>query len=418
MAENPRTIKLVHITTMPVTLWGFLRGQNQYMRDKGFEIHGVASGGIDLAKVGKRDGAVTHPVNISKTISPFSDFVSLIRLFLLLRRIRPIIVELSTPKAALLSSIAAWAARIPVRIFLMRGLITENARGFKRVIFRWLERLTAKLCHQSICVAPSLLEFARSDRILSPTQGIIVANGMSNGIDSAQFDPVAVEGGETIPGLAASRNLLGNPTSSVIGFVGRLVRDKGIEDLAQAWKSVREEFPDAHLLFVGPWEKENKSSDAIRSSLEADPRVHFTGRVDDVVPYYRAMSLFVLPSHREGFPNAPMEAAAMRVPVVATRVVGCVDAVQDGVTGTLVPARDVEALADAIQLYLKDPVLSRKHGEAGRQRILRDFRQEPIWEALYQEYARLLQEKGLPVPESVSPGLEVVSASQVGAASL
>ena len=419
MAENPRTIKLVHITTIPVTQWVLLRGQNQYMSQRGFEVHAVASPGVHLAKLGKRDGVVTHAVNISQRISPFSDFFSLMRLFLLLWRIKPVIVQLSTPKAALLGSIAAWAVRNPVRIFLMRGSITENARGFKRHIFRWIERLTAKLCHQTICVAPSLLEFARSERILGPTQGIIVANGMSNGIDSARFDPVAVEGVESISGLAASRDLLGDPKSSVIGFVGFLTRDKGIEELTQAWKSVRGEFPDIHLLLVGPWEKENKCSAGIRSWLEGDPRVHFTGRVDHVVPYYRAMSLFVLPSHREGFPNAPMEAAAMGLPVVATRTVGCVDAVQDSVTGTLVPPRDAKALADAIRRYLKDPELRHRHGEAGRQRVLRDFRQEPIWEALYQEYVRLLQKKGLSVPEPVSPGLAVVCASQqAGSASL
>jgi glycosyltransferase involved in cell wall biosynthesis len=129
---------------------------------------------------------------------------------------------------------------------------------------------------------------------------------------------------------------------------------------------------------------------AWRDVLDRDPRVHQTGRVDDVVPYYRLMSLCVFPSYREGFPNVPMEAAAMGLPVVATRVVGCVDAVVDGTTGTLVPPRDAAALATAVGRYLEDPELGRRHGAAGRARVLRDFQQKPIWEALATEYRRLL----------------------------
>ena len=225
-----------------------------------------------------------------------------------------------------------------------------------------------------------------------------MANGMSNGIDPKRFDPDTVEPicllslKPEVPTLSDSR--------TVVGFVGRLAKDKGIEEIFRAWTLLRDEFPDALLLLVGPWEEENKVSTAVRQGLESDPRVFLPGKVTDVAPFYKAMDFLVFPSHREGFPNAPMEAACMGLPVIATSVIGCVDAVVNYETGMLVPPRNVELLAKAIRRYLQDPELRRKHGQAGRTRVLRDFRPEAIWEALYHEYIRLLHVKGLPIPDA------------------
>jgi glycosyltransferase involved in cell wall biosynthesis len=232
---------------------------------------------------------------------------------------------------------------------------------------------------------------------------------MSNGVDVDRFDRAKVDATATgalpdgLQRLAAERDAI------VVGYVGRLARDKGIEVLWRAWARIREEYAGAHLLLVGPWEREAPVSDACRHALESDDRVHLTGDVPDVVPYYRLMSMFVLPSFREGFPNAPMEAAAMGLPVIATRVVGSVDAVEDGVTGLLVPPRDADALAAAMRTYLDAPDLRRRHGDAGATRVRTDFRQEVIWDALLQEYRRLLCHGGVGFPET---------APQLGAASL
>ena len=393
-------IKIAFVTTVPITQWAFLRGQNAYMRERGFELHAISSPGPELDQLVRRDRVTAHPMAIARAIAPVSDLVALIRLILVLGRIRPSIVHLSTPKGALLGAIAAWVARVPIRIFLVRGLFTENARGPWRPLFRWLERLSARLCHTSICVAPSLLDFARAEGILGRGQGIVLAHGMSNGIDPERFDPAVVEAAD----LAARRPGPTGPSgATVIGFVGRLARDKGIADLFDAWNEVRDEFPDAVLLLVGPWEERDRVPQPVRRGLESDPRVVLVGGQHDVAPFYKRMSLFVYPSHgTEGFPNAPMEAASMALPVIAGRVVGCVDAVVDGVTGALVPSRDPRALAAAIRRYLKDPELRREHGSAGRERVVRDFRQELIWGALYQVYLQALKEGG-PAQGQVGP---------------
>ena len=158
---------------------------------------------------------------------------------------------------------------------------------------------------------------------------------------------------------------------------------------------MREAFPDAKLLLVGPWEEDDPAPPSVRKELEEDPRVRCTGYVEDVVPYYGRMDLLVFPSRREGFPNVPMEAAAMGIPVVAFDVDGCRDAVKDDETGTLVEPFNPKALAEAVMTYLGDRPLRERRGRAGRERVLAKFRRERIWEGLYEEYRHLLREKGI-----------------------
>ena len=381
-------MRLAYVTTLPITQFLFLRGQNDYMARHGFELHAVCSPGQELDRLVERDGVAAHPVPISRRIAPGADLVALVRLYLVLRRIRPHVAHLSTPKAALLGAIAVWAARVPVRVYFVRGTATEGAAGRSRTLFRLLETLTARLCTATICVAPSLLRFLRDEGIVRPGEGTVLACGMSNGVDAERF---AAADAARAPGAAP-----------VIGFVGRLARDKGVEDLAAAWRVLRERFPDARLLLVGPWEDEGAVAPECRAALEADARVEMPGLVSDPVPWLARMTVFAYPSHgTEGFPNAPMEAAAAGLPVVATRVVGCVDAVVDGETGRLVPPADPRALADAVAVYLGDAALARAHGRAGRLRVRRDFQREAIWAALLGAYRRGLEQAGVaPAPQA------------------
>jgi len=221
----------------------------------------------------------------------------------------------------------------------------------------------------------------------------VLAAGSIQGVDAdGRFNPNRFTEQEK-QGL---RSRLGLPEQAVvIGFVGRIVRDKGMIELAEAWRRLREDYSQAHLLLVGDYEEQDPVPDEVRNLLNNDPRVHITGWLTDTAPYYAVMHLLVLPSYREGFPNTPLEAAAMELPVVATDIPGTRDAVVDGETGTLVPPYDAEALARAIRRYLNDPDLRRAHGKAGRQRVLQHFQQEIVWQALYEEYVSLLRAKSL-----------------------
>jgi glycosyltransferase involved in cell wall biosynthesis len=192
----------------------------------------------------------------------------------------------------------------------------------------------------------------------------------------------------------------------VLGFIGRIVHSKGITELAEAWSSLREEFPSLHLLLVGPLEPQDPIPPKVEESLRRDRRVHLIGEEWNTPPLYAAMDLFVLPTYREGFPNVLLEAGAMRLPVVATRIPGCADAVNDKATGILVDPYDASALVRAVSRYLRDSELRRRHGLAARERVLSQYRQEAIWQALYLEYLRLLgEQKVMPPPLDPVPSL-------------
>jgi glycosyltransferase involved in cell wall biosynthesis len=202
-----------------------------------------------------------------------------------------------------------------------------------------------------------------------------------------RFNPDLVAPSEA---LAVRRELGIPPDALVVGFVGRLVRDKGVAELVRAWERIRDEFPGAHLVCVGPIEPRDPISPADRRALEGDPRIHLLGFRQDLPRLYSSMNLLVLPSYREGFPNVPLEAQSMRIPVITTSAEGCVDAVEHGLTGLLVEPRNSDALLRATQAYLRDAGLREQHGRAGRERVLALFARERLWEALLGVYESML----------------------------
>jgi glycosyltransferase involved in cell wall biosynthesis len=388
-------IRLLYVTTLPLAQWWFLRGQNRFLAQKGFELHSITSHEPYFYELAQRDCMTMHPVDIPRSIIPHKDMLTLIRIFFTIRKINPDIVHLSTPKAALLGAIASWAAGIRIRIFLIRGLTSDAKTGFSKKVYQILESLTVRFCNVHYCVSKSLLDQARDNGVLRYDQGEVVGSGMSNGIDCGRFNMANVRQEFDLPDLRESLNI--PETSRVVGYVGRLTKDKGVGELLETWKLLRLQFRDIYLLLVGEWRKQEEGdivSPAVRAALEKDERVRITGYVENPECYYALMTVVVLPSHREGFPNVPMEAAAMELPVVATRVVGCTDAVLDGVTGTLVEPRNPKALANAITKYLSDPALCKEHGQAGRERVEKYFRQEIVWEALLQKYLELIADLG------------------------
>jgi glycosyltransferase involved in cell wall biosynthesis len=218
----------------------------------------------------------------------------------------------------------------------------------------------------------------------------VLLRGSINGVDAASFSPERFGNKDR----SRLRERYGIPADAlVLGFVGRVVRDKGIAELAEAWKRLSEAFPSLHLLIVGTFETQDPLPADVEQVLRSDPKVHLAGHVDDPSSFFAAMDVVVLPTYREGLPVVPLEAAAMELPVVATMIPGCIDAVADGVTGALVPVRDAGALMEAIRKYLECPELRTRHGRAGRERVLRDFRPEDMWREIFSEYVELLREQ-------------------------
>jgi lipopolysaccharide/colanic/teichoic acid biosynthesis glycosyltransferase/glycosyltransferase involved in cell wall biosynthesis len=380
------SIRLVHLTTVPQSLH-FLRGQVAYMKSRGIEVRAVASPGPELERFADLEGVPVHAVEMPRRITPLGDLVALWRLVRLFRKIRPHIVHAHTPKGGLLGMLAAWMVGVPGRVYTIHGLPLETATGLRRTLLRWTERVSCALARRVTAVSESVRRRAAAAGVCRAEEIVVLGAGTVNGVDAERrFRP------SSCPYEAAvARRACSIPSEvRVLGFVGRLVRDKGVEDLVLAWKELREEFPDLHLLVAGGFEPRDPVSDEAREILRSDPRVRLVGQVDSTRPLYSIMDLVALPTYREGFPQVPLEAAAMERPVVATRVTGCVDAVVDGETGTLVDPRDPHALAAAIRAYLEDPDLRRAHGTAGRARVLRDFRPENLWLLTHWEYLDLL----------------------------
>ena len=386
------SIKLVHVTTVPQSLF-FLRGQVGYMKDRGFDIHGLSSPGEFLSRFAEQEHVVVHPVEMPRRITPIRDLAAVVRIWNVLRQVRPQIVHAHTPKGGVLGMVSAWLARIPVRIYHMRGLPFTTASGWKRALLIWSERISCRLADQVFCVSSSVRQVALENGLCPPDKIAVLARGSGNGVDAVR----RFNGADLSPALRdETRGRYEIPCDAlVLGFIGRIVRSKGIIELAGAWKRLRDEFPNLHLLLVGPYEAQDPISPEVDEELRRDARVHLIGEEWNTPPLYAAMDVLALPTYREGFPNVLLEAAGMKVPVVATRVPGCTDAVQDDVTGKLVPPYDSGRLAAAVKEYLNDPELRRRHGTAARDWVLREFRPQGIWQAIHQEYVRCLRGKGL-----------------------
>lgn len=396
-------MKLTHITTVPVSL-GFIRGQAPFMRKRGIDVSVVSSPGELLTRFAEEERVPVEAVPMSRSITPIGDVRAIYTLVGVLRNLQPEVVHAFTPKGGLLGMISAFVARTPIRIYNILGFPYMSATGPKRLLLKSTERISCRLAHRVFCISNSIRDVAIADGICPAEKMVVLGQGSINGLDaSGRFSPARYP----LEARHALRQSLGIETDDVvIGFVGRIVGDKGIHELSAAWAVLRERNPRAVLVLVGPLESQDAVSPSILRTFDTDPRVIQVGSVDDPAMYYAIFDILTLPSYREGFGYVLLEAAAMEVPTVASRIPGCVDAVEDGVTGTLVPMRDADALAEAIRMYLDDPELRERHGKAGRERVLREFRQEVIWEATYQEYCRLLREKGLPVPQPVE--VEVV----------
>lgn len=351
----------------------------------------VCSPGPALDAFARDQSVLVHPVPMERRIVPSRDIRALRALVACLRGISPTIVHAHTPKAGFLAMVAAWLLRVPVRIYHIHGFPFLTAPWSERGLLKATERVSCLLAHQALCVSRSVMQLAIQEHVCSRERIKVLLNGSINGVDAtSRFNPDRLD---TVTRSLIRKRYAIPEEVPVAGFAGRLVRDKGVIELARAWEVVRRRCPSAHLLVVGQWEARDAVPTQIRQQMDSDPSIHMAGcvRPEDMPAVYSAMDVLVLPSRREGFPLVALEAAAMGLPVVATNIPGCSDAVEHGITGMLVPPDDSVKLASAMCDYLEQPTLRSRHGNAGRQRVLVDFSQRALWEAQYEEYIRLLR---------------------------
>ncbi|MBA3023302.1 MAG: glycosyltransferase family 4 protein [Gammaproteobacteria bacterium] len=384
-------IRIARIATVPYTMVAHLKSQIAHIREQGSQVYAVASDEPEMAELEELDGVRCIPLDIPRAISPWRDLRAFIRLYRFFRRERIQIAHSTTPKAGLLTALAAFAAGVPVRLHTFTGQPWVTMRGVKRWLARASDKLIGKLNTRCYADSPSQRRFLISQGIVDEHKLTVVGAGSLAGVDVRRFDPDRFPAQQR----GALRQSLGIPHGApVLLFVGRITRDKGIDELLQAYSAIKQAGSEAHLLIVGNFDIGSGTGGAVsRGDIAQLPDTHLVDYTDDPESYYSIADILCLPSYREGFGTVVIEAAAMGVTMVGTNIYGLSDAVVDGETGLLVPVKDAGALAQAIGRLLSDKGLRAQLAEAARLRVLTLFDAERVNELVVREYADLLAAK-------------------------
>jgi len=407
--EGTSRPKLTFLVTAAVSA-AFFRGQIAYLVANGCDVDFISSPGPQLDAT-RDQGARPWAVPMQREIAPLRDLVSLCRLWRLFRRTHPDLVVAGTPKAGLLGTVAARLAGVPRVVYTLHGLRLETTTGWKRCLLWFTEWLTCHAAQEIRSVSSSLRARMIDLGLTTPEHCVVIGSGTSNGVDVGHWrrtSAAEIEGRETRDRLGISQ------TAPLVGFVGRLTRDKGIADLYAAFTRLRSMYPDLRLLLVGGFETGDPVPAELRARIEADTAVSITGFVTEVAPYYWAMDVLALPTYREGFPGAPLEAQAASVPVVTTDATGAADAILEGITGLRVPVGNADALAAALDRLLRDPQLRSRMGQAGCKWVQEKFARETVWQHLLISYRSTLRTARAPrngLARSLEVGLQRVAAA-------
>jgi glycosyltransferase involved in cell wall biosynthesis len=393
------TLRVAHITTVDQSLRYLLLNQMRSIAQAGYEVTGISAPGSDVPVI--ESMGIRHiAVPLTRRLSPLADLRALVQLYRIFRREQFTIVHTHTPKPGLLGQLAARMAGAPVVVNTVHGFyFHEHMPRLWREFYITMERIAARC--SDLVLSQSREDLDTAIRLgICPRERIQL---LGNGIDIQRFDRNRVDPAT----LAHLRSTLGLPSGvPVIGFVGRLVVEKGILELARAVQQVQSRFGPVTLLIVGGVDREKAGAlnhEDIQAAAGTATCI-FAGVRQDMPDMYALMDVFALPSYREGFPRAPMEASAMGAPCVVTNVRGCREAVEHERNGLIVPLRDVDALAEALIRLLRDHDRRRAMGDAGRRMAREQFDERLVFQRVLAAYHRLLNEKGVQVSESAVTG--------------
>jgi len=365
-----RPIRLCRVVTVPLTFKVLYWNQLRFFKERGFKITLVSSPGAELDEVARDLDVASHAIDMAREPTPWRDLKSLSLFSRWLKQQEFDVIHSSTPKAGLIAALAGWRCRVPVRVHTYTGQVWMEKKGLSRLLIKTMDAVIGRLSTYCLTDSRSQRLFLINNRVINKDKLGVVGAGSVAGVDLSRFNPIHWEAERVI----VRRECGISPTSVVICYIGRLRADKGINELVSAFQQLSAQSLDADLLLVGPPEYDRKpvSAETMRA-MQANPRIHVSGFTPTPERYLSAADLFCFPSYREGFGTAVIEAAAMGVPVVASRIQGCVDSVEDGVTGRLVPPKDATALKEALFDLATNVELRRRMGHAARNRAVRDF---------------------------------------------
>ena len=378
--------KLIRITTVPISIEKLLENQPKYF-SKFFDITIVSSDKSELEKLGKKQGVKTFCLPLTRKITPFKDIIAIFKLYFFLKRENPKIVHSHTPKAGFVGMTASFFAGVPIRMHTVAGLPLMERKFIKKKVLIFIEKLTYLFATNVYSNSKKLMEFILSKKFCSKRKIKTLANGSSNGIDTKYFsDNISlISKNKLLDTLKILKN------DFVFCYVGRVVKDKGINELVSAFNELNLKNKNCKLIIVGKIENEtNPVSKSTMGIIKKNKNILLTGFKNDVRPYLSIGNCFVFPSYREGFPNVLMQAGAMDLPCIATNINGCNEIIQDNINGLLIPPKNIDALVKAMQKIM-DKKLIIKLSKNSRLMVKEKYDQKYFWKKLLIEYNNLVK---------------------------
>ncbi len=375
--------KVVRITTIPLSLEKLLEGQLNFMSEF-FEMTAVSSDKERLNNYGKKEGIDVYHLEMTRKITPFKDFIAIMKFYKFLLTHKPQIVHSHTPKAGFISMIASFLARVPIRLHTVAGLPLMEAKGFKRIILNSVESLTYLCATKIYANSIGLMEFILNERYTSSKKIDVIGKGSSNGINLSYFNYNIVKKSEKEE-LRKKYDIAEN--DFVFLYVGRIVGDKGINELVESFDFLSKNYLNSKLLLVGNLENH---LDPIKENTEKlicyNDKIICTGYQKDVRPFFAISDVFVFPSYREGFPNVVLQSCAMSIPVITTDINGCNEIIKDNFNGLIIPPKNLKKLREAMEVVINSPSKLSFFKSNTFKSIQHNFNQIDIWNLLKEEY--------------------------------
>ena len=354
-----------------------MNGLPEFLASKGWEVIVVAC--WEGSEIPISTPAIKFVnIKMTRSPSPILDLYALVRWLFVLHKESPQVVFCGTPKAGMLGIVAGWLSRTPARIYHLRGLRLETSSGLSRQLFRLIERMVIYLSSVTLCVSPSLKEAVISEKLGPEDKLVVLGKGSSNGIEISEFGNLNYWSSEA---LEFSQKFGLDPNLPTIGFVGRLTADKGIFDLISAHKILIANRIPNQLLLVGKTEN-RKEADRISHLIQRNPKIIKPGLMLQPQIAFSLMTIFCLPSYREGFPNVVLEAGLSKLPTVTTTATGARDSVIPKKTGLIYRTGDLDDLVSALTTLIQDPSLAKKYGKNAYEFVAKEFDRLMIWEII------------------------------------
>lgn len=379
--------KLIRITTVPISLEKLLEGQLEFMNDF-YDVVAVSSNEKELNLLGEKQNVRVFPIEMTRKITPLQDLKSLIKLYKFLKKEKPFIVHTHTPKAGIVGMLAAKFAGVPNRLHTVAGMPLLEAVGMKRKLLNFVEKLTYTNATKVYPNSVGLKTIILKHKFTNINKLKIIGNGSSNGINTDKFNQDSIS---ILERKKLKETLLIKEEDFIFIFVGRIVADKGINELVKAFETIHEAHKKVKLLLVGTFEQDlDPLLPSTLDTIKKHASIIHTGYQNDVRPYFSISNLLVFPSYREGFPNVVMQAGSMGLPSIVTNINGCNEIIVEGENGWIIPVKSSEAIEKAMELCLikEDSFIFAKNN--ARRMIEERYKQKKIWDAILDEY-RILE---------------------------